>query len=208
MSTESMSQEKNAEEELFEDLADESSAPDEPLEIELPESGTDDLINQLKDSEGRALRAQAELENFRVRVRREQDDQLKYANQKLLTEMLPVIDNMYRAVSAASQDASSDGLLEGVLMVAQQLLDTLNKFNCTRIEAVGDVFDPNHHEAISQMPSDQYQAGHVIQVVQEGYLLHERVIRPAHVIVSTGPENAAPAAEAPAAEQTEQKPTE
>ena len=205
MSTESMSQEKNAEEELFEDLVDESSAADEQLEIELPESGTEDLINQLKDAEGRALRSQAELENFRVRVRREQDDQLKYSNQKLLTEMLPVIDNMYRAVSAASQNPQSanDGLLEGVLMVSQQLLDTLKKFHCTRIEAVGNVFDPNQHEAISQMPSDQYEAGHVIQVVQEGYLLHERVIRPAHVIISTGPEEAAAATPAndPASDQ-------
>ena len=115
------------------------------------------------------------------------DDQLKFANQPLLTDMLPVIDNVYRAVSAASQTEQSGGLLEGVLMVAQQLLDTLGKHHCKRVDAVGEVFDPNLHEAISQMASDSVEAGHVIQVVQEGYVLHERVIRPAHVIISTGP---------------------
>ncbi len=189
-----MADETQSEEELFEDLADESSDASAQLEIELPESGTEDLINQVKDAEGRALRAQAELENFRVRVRREQEDQLKFANQKLMTDLLPVIDNMYRAVSAASTtEDSKGGLLEGVLMVSQQLLDTLKKHHCQRIEAVGNPFDPNLHEAISQMPSEEHDAGNVIQVVQEGYLLHDRVIRPANVIVSQGtPEGATP----------------
>lgn len=182
-----MSDETQSEEELFEDLADESSDANSQLEIELPESGTEDLINQVKDAEGRALRAQAELENFRVRVRREQEDQLKFANQKLMTDLLPVIDNMYRAVSAASTtEDSKGGLMEGVLMVSQQLLDTLQKHHCKRMEAVGNPFDPNLHEAISQMPSEEHEAGNVIQVVQEGYQLHDRVIRPANVIVSQG----------------------
>ena len=198
-----MSDETNAEEELFEDLADETSAADAKLEIELPESGTEDLINQVKDAEGRALRAQAELENFRVRVRREQEDQLKFANQKLMTDLLPVIDNMERAASAASQDEAASGLLEGVSMVSQQLLDTLSKHNCTRIEAIGNPFDPNLHEAIQQMHSDEHEAGNVVQVVQEGYQLHERVIRPANVIVSMGPAGgeAAPSAGKPTAQE-------
>ena len=88
--------------------------------------------------------------------------------------------------------------MEGVLMVSQQLLDTLQKHHCQRIEAVGNPFDPNLHEAISQMPSEEHDAGNVIQVVQEGYLLHDRVIRPANVIVSQGtPEGATPDASTP-----------
>ena len=133
------------------------------------------------------MRAQAELENFRIRVRRETEDQLKFANQKLLTDMLPVIDNIYRAVDAATHDETSGGLLSGVTMVAEQLLETIGQHHCKKIDAVGEVFDPNLHEAISQMPSDDHESGHVIQVVQEGYVLHDRVIRPAHVIISTGP---------------------
>lgn len=181
-----MTTEENVEEELFEDTVDEAPASAK-LEMELPESGHEDLLQQVKDAEGRVLRAQAELENFRIRVRREQEDQLKFANQKLLTDELPVIDNLYRAVAAASQNEGTGGLLEGVLMVAQQLIDTFNKYHCSRIEAVGQPFDPNLHEAISQMPSDEHESGMVLQVVQEGYLLHDRVIRPAHVIISTGP---------------------
>ena len=75
-------------------------------------------------------------------------------------------------------------------MVAQQLIGTLNKFDCERIDAVGEVFDPNKHEAISQMPSDEVEKGIVLQAVQEGYILHDRVIRPSQVIISTGPAEA------------------
>lgn len=181
---------ENTDDDLFEDMVDESTASSgTKIEIELPEGGSQDLMEQVKDAEGRALRAQAELENFRIRVRREMDDQLKFSNQKLMTDQLPVIDNLYRAVAAASSqnEQQTGGLLEGVLMVAQQLLDTLRQHHCTRIEAVGSPFDPNLHEAISQMPSDEHAAGDVMQVVQEGYQLHDRVIRPAHVIISTGP---------------------
>jgi molecular chaperone GrpE len=180
---------ENIDDDLFEDIVEEGGSK---IDIEVPDAGSvhDELLDQVKNAEGRALRAQAELENFRQRAKRELDDSLKFANQSLLADLLPVIDNVYRAISAASKDVGSDSLLEGVLMVAQQLLDTLRKHHCIRIEAIGEVFDPNRHEAIQQMPSDEIEAGNVLQVVQEGYLLHDRVVRPAQVIVSTG---AAPA---------------
>ena len=157
------------------------SQPQSPREIE--------LSARLSDAEARVVRAKADLENFRRRMRREMDDQLKFANQNLITELLPVIDNVYRAISVASQDEASSGLLEGFLMVAQQLIGTLKKFHCEPIEAVGKVFDPNKHEAISQMPSTEVEKGHVIQAVQEGYMLHDRVIRPSQVVISGGPPN-------------------
>ena len=146
-----------------------------------------ELTARLNDADARAMRAQADLENFRRRMRREMDDQLKFANQPLITELLPVIDNVYRAISAASKDEAASGLLEGFLMVAQQLISTLKKFHCEPIDAVGEVFDPNKHEAISQMPSDEIEKGSVIQAIQEGYVLHDRVIRPSQVIISGGP---------------------
>lgn len=157
----------------------EASAPQTPREIE--------LTARLNDADARAVRAKADLENFRRRMRREMDDQLKFANQGLISELLPVIDNVYRAISAASKDEASAGLLEGFLMVAQQLIGTLKKYHCEPIDAVGEVFDPNKHEAISQMPSDEVEKGNVLQAVQEGYLLHDRVVRPAQVIISAGP---------------------
>lgn len=164
------------------------------IQIEIPEdvapaktSSESDLMDQIQDAEGRVLRAQAELENFRRRTRREMDESLKYANQPLLADLLPVIDNVYRAVSAASNDSEAKSLLEGFLMVAQQLLDALSKHGCSRMDALGEPFDPNLHEAMLQQPSDEYESGNVMQVVQEGYTLHDRVLRPAHVIISTGP---------------------
>lgn len=155
------------------------SGPQTPREIE--------LTARLNDAEARAIRAKADLENFRRRMRREMDDQLKFANQGLISELLPVIDNVYRAISAASKDEASTGLLEGFLMVAQQLIGTLKTHHCHAIDAVGEVFDPNRHEAISQMPSDEVEKGYVLQVVQEGYMLHDRVVRPSQVIISAGP---------------------
>lgn len=172
-------------------------ASDDDIEIEFsdevagklspdPSGDASELIDQLKDAEGRALRAQAELENFRRRIRREMDEERKFANQPLITELLPAIDNLNRAVSAATENPEAGGLLEGVTMVAQQLLDTLEKFHCKKVEAVGQVFDPNLHEAIQQMPSE-YESGKVCLVVQDGYVLHDRVVRPSQAIISTGP---------------------
>lgn len=186
--------EEESKDDVFEEIVDEmNEEPAGKVDVEISDAAAgslndlQDLRDQLSDAEGRVLRAQAELENFRIRVRRETENQLKFANQPLLSDMLPVIDNVYRAVSAASQNESGGGLLEGVLMVAQQLIDTLEKHHCKRIDAVGELFDPNVHEAIQQMPSDEHEAGLVAQVVQEGYTLHDRVVRPSHVIISTGP---------------------
>jgi molecular chaperone GrpE len=145
------------------------------------------LKMQLRDAEDRVLRRQAELENFRRRARRESEEQRKFANQPLLMSLFPVMDNIDRAIAAASQAADASGLLEGFRMVAQQLVDTLQEHNCHQIDALGQLFDPALHEAISQQPSDEYPSGTVTKVAQVGYQLHDRVIRPAQVIVSTGP---------------------
>ncbi len=145
------------------------------------------LKMQLHDAEDRVLRRQAELENYRRRARRELEEERKFANQPLLMRLFPVMDNIDRAIEAASKAADVGGLLEGVRMVAQQLLDTLQAHSCQKIDALGQSFDPALHEAISQEPSDEYASGTVTMVAQVGYQLHDRVIRPARVIVSTGP---------------------
>ena len=145
------------------------------------------LKMQLHDAEDRVLRRQAELENYRRRARRELEEERKFANQPLLMSLFSVMDNIDRAIDAASQAADASGLLEGFRMVAQQLLDTLQEHNCQKIDALGQLFDPALHEAISQQPSEEYPSGTVTMVTQVGYQLYDRVIRPAQVIVSTGP---------------------
>lgn len=195
-----MMSDKEVNEEVLDEIAGgvadkQAETRNEHVEVEVSEAAAEsmseesDMAEQLRAAEDRVLRAQAELENFRIRVRRETEDQLKHANQPLLVDLLPVIDNIYRAVDAATQDEAASGLLTGVSMVAQQLMDTLGKYHCRRIEAVGSPFDPNLHEAVQQMSSDEFEAGVVIQVLQEGYMLHDRVIRPSQVIISTGAAN-------------------
>jgi molecular chaperone GrpE len=151
-----------------------------------PSSEVDRLRAELQEASERVLRSQAELENFRRRTRRETQEELRFANQPLVMDLLAVMDNVQRAIDAAQQTHDSAGLLEGFRMVALQLSETLKKYGCAPIDAVGQAFDPTHHQAIAQQPSDQVPAGSVIEVPLAGYQLHDRVIRPAQVVVSTG----------------------
>ena len=145
------------------------------------------LDNELKQANERALRAQAELENFRRRLRREMEEERRYAALPLVADLLVVVDNLDRAVEAAEKnEGANSSLLQGVKMVQSQFLSVLEKHHCRRIGEVGAAFDPNEDQAIAQEPSAQIPAGHVTKVVQFGYRLHDRVIRPAHVLVSTG----------------------
>ncbi len=142
---------------------------------------------RLHEAEQEALRARAELENFRKRMLRDSEQQLKYSSIGLMRDLLDVVDNLNRATEAAKEDAANtSALLEGVEMVTTQLSGVLAKHACTPIEALGNEFDPNYHEAISQMPSEEYESGIVAQEVAVGYKLHDRVVRPSSVIVSTG----------------------
>lgn len=169
--------------EALEDVADEVAE-----EKSADESG--DLDAQLQDAQKRVLRAQAELENFRKRSRREMEEERRYANLPLMRDILPVLDNFERAMAAEDGNDASAGLLDGLRMVAQQLKSVLEQYNCRAIQAQDETFDPMCHEALTQQPSNEYEKGRVSQVVQAGYRLHDRVIRPAQVIVSTGPEEA------------------
>ena len=142
------------------------------------------LRSELKEAQERILRSQAELENYRRRMRREVQEEKRYATQPLLTDLVPVVDNIERAIESAQQTSDSSSLLEGVRMVAEQLISVLEKHNCPRIAALGETFDPSVHQAIGQQPSDDYEPGKVMLVACHGYQLHDRVIRPSQVIVS------------------------
>ncbi|MBN1395001.1 MAG: nucleotide exchange factor GrpE [Pirellulales bacterium] len=144
----------------------------------------EDLLAELESVRDRELRCRAELDNFRKRAAREYQDGLRYANLPLLQDILPVIDNIDRAIEAAEKNADADALLEGFKLVRQQLEDALARHHCTRIEALDAPFDPNLHHAVMQQPSEDHPANTVIMVTQDGYQLHDRVVRPSQVIVS------------------------
>lgn len=154
--------------------------------VETPDATVDRLEKELSDASDRALRIQAELENYRKRMQRELAEERKYAIVPLANDLLAVVDNLERAIAAAQNSGEGKGLLEGVKMVATQLEALLAQHQCRRIDAAGQPFDPNLHQAIGQEPSDQ-PAGIVTRAVQSGYKLHDRVIRPAQVFVSSGP---------------------
>ena len=148
--------------------------------------------SELDQTKDRLLRTQAELANYRKRAARELQDAKRYANLPLMRELLPALDNMARAIEAAEKTHDVDSLLEGVKMVASQLEDILQRHHCVRINAVDEPFDPHIHEAILQQPSADHAEGTVIQETQTGFQLHDRVVRPSQVIVSTAMPEANP----------------
>ncbi|HSK01214.1 MAG TPA: nucleotide exchange factor GrpE [Kofleriaceae bacterium] len=166
-----------------------------PVEVVPPqEGGTDDsleakiatLEREKKENWERYLRTAADLENFRKRQRRELDDARFEAKSKVLKEVLPVVDNLERAIEHATQQAAGSPIVEGVQLVLRQLLSAFERLDVTPIDAGGQPFDPNLHEAISQMDSEQ-PPGTVVQVLQRGYRAGDRLLRPALVVVAKAP---------------------
>lgn len=146
----------------------------------------DRLKNELQEAQQRELRALAELDNVRKRLQRDYESLIKFASMGLVRDLVEVIDNMNRACESAASQASVAALLEGVRMVQGQMVSVLAKYDCKPIEAVGKEFDPNIHQAIAQMPSTEHAAGLVMNQASVGYMMHDRVVRPSQVIVSTG----------------------
>lgn len=161
---------------VFEELADSSA-----------EGGDSELAAKLRSAEQEVLRVRAELENYRKRVQRDMDSQLKYSNAPLLRDLIEAVDNLNRALQATTVgETNVKALVDGVQMVSQQFAGIFTKYGCKSIESVGQVFDPNIHEAIAQLPNPEVPAGKISQEVAVGYVLHDRVIRPSQVIVSSG----------------------
>jgi len=139
---------------------------------------------QAQENHDRFLRIAAELDNFRKRKEREVGDLRKYANQALLRELLGVVDNLERALDSSGANGEPDGLAEGIEMTLRELLKIFDKFGVRPIASLQQPFDPNLHEAVMQEPSDAVPANTVIKELQKGYMLHDRLLRPAMVVVS------------------------
>jgi molecular chaperone GrpE len=133
------------------------------------------------------LRAQADLENYRRRAQREKEDLAKFANEAILREILPVMDNLERALQHAGSAQEAGGLVQGVEMTMEQLRKVLEKFGVKAIDAVGEPFDPARHEAMGQVETEEYPPNTVTQVLQGGYLLNERLLRPSLVMIAKAP---------------------
>jgi molecular chaperone GrpE len=150
-------------------------------------SGGDLLEIELHAERDRNLRLRAEIENLRSRSSRELSDQIRYAALPMARDLLPVLDNIDRAIAAADKSGEKGVLIDGLRLVRQQLVGVLQQHQCQEIAALGAEFNPQFHAAILQQPSSDVPANHVMMVTQAGYQLHDRVVRPAQVIVSSGP---------------------
>jgi molecular chaperone GrpE len=134
----------------------------------------------------RAMRTQAELENFRKRMTRDRGEAIQYANASLLESLLPILDNFEMGLKAARVESEDSVIYQGMNMVFRQTQDFLRDNGIEAIDAVGKAFDPNRHEAVEQQFSDEVDEGHVIAELRRGYRLGERLLRAANVIVSKG----------------------
>ncbi len=186
----------------------EQAAPDDEddlaleVEIEPPEPTLEQRVVELeakqKETHDRYLRAVAEAENIRKRTRKEVDDARTEAQSRVLREMLPVIDNLERALAAAGGaegQVASDGhgIVEGVRLVLRQFGQALERFGVTPVVADGVSFDPSQHEAVSQVETGHAPPGAVVDVLQTGYRIGDRLLRPALVVVAKAPQPASQA---------------
>lgn len=159
---------------------------EETLRNQLDESET-----RFKELEDRYLRLAAEFDNFRKRTNRDLATIIKNANENLILQQIDIVDNFHRALDAAKTSADFDSFHKGVELIYTQMFDILNREGVQIIEPAGQVFDPHFHEAIMYVESDQPE-GKVIEVVSTGYLLNDKVLRPARVVVSKGKTRASP----------------
>ncbi len=148
------------------------------------EGGEQDLKAEIQNLNDRYLRLNAEFQNYRKRVEKEKTDIFKYGNEKLIIEMLPIMDNFERALSSFEEDHAEDKVLSGVKMIKKSLDDFFDKHDVKKIEAVNTPFDPDKHHAVMTEEVEGVEGETVVAVFQEGYTLGDKVIRPSMVKVS------------------------
>ncbi|MEC0255448.1 nucleotide exchange factor GrpE [Paenibacillus lautus] len=158
-----------------------------PVTESADEAGSAELEKlqaEVLEHQQRTLRVQADFDNFRRRTQKEKEDLGKYASSKLITELLPVIDNFERALQASEENPEFESFSKGVSMIFRQLESVLATEGLTAMKSVGEPFNPEYHQAIMQVESDEYEEGIVVEEVQKGYMLKDKVLRPAMVKVS------------------------
>ncbi|MBH0203571.1 MAG: nucleotide exchange factor GrpE [Nitrospira sp.] len=163
-----------------------------PVVDETGSSVQDELASKTEECKAlndRYLRLAAEFENYKRLIQRDQREQIRFGNEQILKELLPVVDNMERAIKSARTTSGDSALVQGVELTLKQLSGILTKFGVQPIETTGQEFDPSAHQAVSYGPSDDVPANKVLDEFQKGYRLHDRILRAAMVSVSSGPAN-------------------
>ncbi|MBF0531097.1 MAG: nucleotide exchange factor GrpE [Deltaproteobacteria bacterium] len=162
-----------------------TSAPETAPAEDIRSTEEVDWKAEAEKSRDMFLRTLADMENMKKRLERERTDLVKYANEDLIKKILPLLDNLERALAAAQGGtAGKDGLVEGVRLTYDGVMNVLVKAGVKQVVAVGEKFDPTVHEAVMQKDDPVVESNTVLEEIQKGYLLHERLIRPAMVVVS------------------------
>jgi molecular chaperone GrpE len=146
-------------------------------------------VKDFEEQRDHFLRLQAEFENFRRRSLKEKQESLRFGHQNLVKDLLSAVDNLERALEHGAQNAGAEvrGVLDGIALVHREILAAFEKHGVSPIDAQGQTFDPAVHEAIGQLPSAEVKANTVLQVLQKGYVIHDRMVHPSRVLVSREP---------------------
>ena len=180
-------QKKAEEAETVEEVVEPMVEKDEPSDPPAAASAEEEALTKEEEPlQLQLLRMKADFDNFRKRQVRERAEWIVRANEDLFLEMLPVIDHFEMGLKSAEDHQTDCSVTEGFKLVYNQLLDLLKKYNVTPMNAVGQPFDPHHHEALTHMPSDE-PAETIVQEIRRGYLIGDKLLRAAQVVVSSGP---------------------
>jgi molecular chaperone GrpE len=152
-------------------------------ELQLALTAKAEEVRSLND---KYLRLAAEFDNYKRLIQRDQRDQIRFGNEQLLKELLPVLDNLERAIKASQEGGDSNVLIQGVDLTLKQLTGVLSRFHVKPVETVGQLFNPATHQSVTSVASKKIPEQHVVEEFQRGYLLHDRILRAAMVSVSTG----------------------
>lgn len=169
-------------------IDDVAAATAQSMTPEAVEQQLTDALAERDANHDRWLRAQAEFDNYRKRVQREVDEERKFAPLPFVRELLPALDNLRRAADVGRTASETGNLVQGIDLVLQQIEQVLGRHGVTPIAATGQTFDPHLHEAVTQLPSAEHPPLTVLQELERGYKLHDRVVRPGKVIVSRAAE--------------------
>jgi molecular chaperone GrpE len=182
--------ERQSEESLHQDKRD-GEVVSEPVDKSLDKMTKEELVEKIRELQKESqrnydlyLRSQAEMENMKKRNRKDKEDWLKFAGETLIKEMLPVLDNLEKALSHSNNENTVHALKEGIHLTLKGLKDSLSKSGLEEVKALGEPFDPCFHEAVSEMDDPKAKPGIVITELQKGYVLNSRLIRPAMVVVN------------------------
>ncbi|TWN86739.1 Protein GrpE [Bacillus paralicheniformis] len=193
MAEEKQTEELNEQEELNETEAEtaeaeqtaaEADAPAEDTQTEMLEKQLKELQERLEEKENKLLRVQADFENYKRRARLDLEAAEKYRSQRIISDLLPALDNFERARQIDPDNEQTKSLLQGMEMVHRQILEALKNEGVEQIPSVGEQFDPNMHQAVMQVEDEAYESNAVVEELQKGYKLKDRVIRPSMVKVN------------------------